>query len=458
MSQTMKDSSASQFAKIRAATNTTQIGLSLQNYHDAEKYRGENPTLAKELAANGAALQSARQEAEKLERAPAKTEVQDNRGKLREAYNNQTNIYVGKTMSQSRSNWTDVVEPQPQNKADRNMHFQQFNSVWFEKNKLANEDAKRSDAMARIQNDPLTYRNMMPENHGAKSSDAGVQTEMPSSAKVAQGKQKEELSLSNAQQQKLNGSQSLEFTTESSVDQAFRYKELYTRQQTAQTMTGNNGIVAGGQTNAAPPPAAQPAYVPQKADFGLPQSSDTTTINTNRNGEHAVPYFQANPSNEPPIAGERWDADTETLNMLSRARSVQGGVPALPSSGLASLDLRLPFDDTGRWSIHRFTTPLGEVEITARSVSDQLLYRSGYVAGLLAVLVPIVLLLWRGARHDCRKRNSSTPLLLVVLGLLSILLGVLPMLGIIAIIAGIAIKIAGMGKEEATASRSPMNA
>jgi hypothetical protein len=206
------------------------------------------------------------------------------------------------------------------------------------------------------------------------------------------------------------------------------------------------------------PLAAQPGYVPQKADFGLPQSPNTTTTNTNPNGEHAVPYPQATPSNEPPIAGERWDADTETLNMLSRARSVQGGVPALPSSGLASLDLRLPFDDTGRWSIHRFTTPLGEVEITARSVSDQLLYRSGYVAGLLAVLVPIVLLVWRGTRHDCRKRNSSTPLLLIVVGLLSILLGVLPMLGIIAIIAGIAIKIAGMGKEEASASRSPLNA
>jgi hypothetical protein len=119
---------------------------------------------------------------------------------------------------------------------------------------------------------------------------------------------------------------------------------------------------------------------------------------------------------------------------------------------LASVDVQLPIPDANRWLVFHFTTPRGEVEITARSISDELLHRLGYAAGALAVIVLLGYLVRRRLRRSeacCAKSWVTT--LMIVLGLLAVILGVLPVLGVIAIIAGIALKIVHAGAKKVLA-------
>jgi hypothetical protein len=120
------------------------------------------------------------------------------------------------------------------------------------------------------------------------------------------------------------------------------------------------------------------------------------------------------------------------------------GVPALPQnalpeSGLASLgDFPLPT----RGEVFFFTTPRGEVEITARSVSNPMLSRLGRAAAVLALVVLAGWLIRLGRRSRFEGAGRSTAAsVLILLGLLSIFFGVFPLLGLIAVVAGIVLKI-----------------
>jgi hypothetical protein len=153
----------------------------------------------------------------------------------------------------------------------------------------------------------------------------------------------------------------------------------------------------------------------------------------------------ANQPSQPASAQEVFDVQGPT---------VQGGLPVQPAAqGLASLDFELPPQDDLRWTIYYFTTPRGNVEITARSLSDDLLRRVGFAGGTLAVLLCIALAVRRGigggGRWIARPAATTT---LILLGILALILGVLPVLGFLAIIAGLAMKFSRMGQKSATAS------
>jgi hypothetical protein len=123
------------------------------------------------------------------------------------------------------------------------------------------------------------------------------------------------------------------------------------------------------------------------------------------------------------------------------AKSDEGGIAApkpeppaaVVAAGLASLDFELP----RRGTVYRFTTPRGEVELTARHVSNDLLTRLG---GL--VLVALVGL---AACYGVRQARPgqlawlARPagiILLLLVGLVMIAGGVLPVLGLVLLAAG----------------------
>jgi hypothetical protein len=108
------------------------------------------------------------------------------------------------------------------------------------------------------------------------------------------------------------------------------------------------------------------------------------------------------------------------------------------ATGMASLDFQLPTDGV----LYRFATTRGEVEITARNVSNELLRRAAEI--LIAVVV--IAVLWflagfvrRGNFAWTAQPAASTAM--IVVGLLALCGGVLPVLGLVLAIAGCVIKI-----------------
>jgi hypothetical protein len=107
-------------------------------------------------------------------------------------------------------------------------------------------------------------------------------------------------------------------------------------------------------------------------------------------------------------------------------------------AGMASLDVELP----RRGTVYQFTTPRGEVEIVACSMSLPLIDGLERVGGV-AALVAIVLL----ARRRLRGRTFSLraqatfSTALIVLGVIGAALGVLPVAGLLAVALGVAMKI-----------------
>jgi hypothetical protein len=422
---------SSKFAQIRAANNMKQIGMVLHNYHDARKYFNE--TLAKEVAANEAMRQTAQQDVANFENAPPTAEVRDNREKIRELYVNQSQSYSGKGLAQAGSNWGEILETKPHGgeKQAGKEAVQQFNDAWLGQNKLLNATAlpTQADQLGKNLETDQKKQGELGKYGGRKDMSAAAQK--PSAAQVAQGKNKRELTESNTQQQLVTRTGDLiqkgNIITNEQAGEEQRYKERLAQQRFEQPQ-GQPSAVVGPRTfgNLAPnQPAAQ-------SSRELPPSSTPPP---------------------PPAANapmEATKAETETVARpeppMPPAAGVQLAVP--PVTGMASLDFQLPIEEMNRWSVYRFTTPRGDVKITARSISKELVNRLGYAAGAIAVFLVIGFLIRRGVTGDhawLMKSFSTT--LMIVLGLLAIIIGVLPVLGVIAIIAGITLKIMDVRKK-----------
>jgi hypothetical protein len=111
--------------------------------------------------------------------------------------------------------------------------------------------------------------------------------------------------------------------------------------------------------------------------------------------------------------------------------------PAGPPTGLASLDVELPGPDAARWESHRFTTPRGEIELTAYAAAGLAiggLKRIGLAAAALALVVGLRWISTRGLGTTGRRVLSTVMILLGVLGLM---IGIFPIAGLVMIIAGI---------------------
>jgi hypothetical protein len=109
------------------------------------------------------------------------------------------------------------------------------------------------------------------------------------------------------------------------------------------------------------------------------------------------------------------------------------------AAGLASLDVAIP----QRGRIYHFTTPRGDIEITARSIPVTVLSRLYGLVAILAATSLIAALTTRHARRLWTLLANSTiaGLLLILLGLLSIILGLFPIAGLLSIAGGIIIAI-----------------
>jgi hypothetical protein len=196
-----------------------------------------------------------------------------------------------------------------------------------------------------------------------------------------------------------------------------------------------------------PPPPAQPAPDTQtgRLMFGVGVNSDAgltggvTLPGGNTSGSSAAPAAATTtPPQGPGVAGEGGQPGNEPAYTVAKPEfETRARQPAV-ATGLASLDFELPT----RGALYRFTTPRGEVEVTARTVSKGLLQRLIEIAVVLAV----VLVAWYASRLIgagpfgwFAGRTGST--LLICLGALSFCGGALPVLGLAALVTGCGLKV-----------------
>jgi hypothetical protein len=136
--------------------------------------------------------------------------------------------------------------------------------------------------------------------------------------------------------------------------------------------------------------------------------------------------------------------DVGAANVYVGGTTIAGGTmlvtngiaPAKPdAAGLVGLDAQIP----QRGVLYRFTTPLGEPDVTAVPVSTPLVES---LQRLLVVLVALVVLrivwrLWAAGRVTAFLVSRTGALALVLAGLASMVLWMLPLVGLMLIVAGL---------------------
>ena len=107
-------------------------------------------------------------------------------------------------------------------------------------------------------------------------------------------------------------------------------------------------------------------------------------------------------------------------------------------TGFASLDVEIP-TDTSKYDVFLFTTPRGDLTITARPISRFLTTRLTGIAWLAGILALAWVLTRRGVRNAGRilARSPFTGLALIALGIAALISHVLPMAGLLIGLVGI---------------------
>jgi autotransporter-associated beta strand protein len=143
-----------------------------------------------------------------------------------------------------------------------------------------------------------------------------------------------------------------------------------------------------------------------------------------------------------PPAKAAMPGNSETIVVGNDTSLVLGDVGPTAPAGLASLDFELPTDNN-LYELFRFTTPRGDAELSARTVSNSTLVRLelllGFVAAGLAVWAAFALIRRGALRGFCHPLGA---VVLIVAGLVSLISNVLPYAGLLALLAGIVLLIA----------------
>ena len=107
-------------------------------------------------------------------------------------------------------------------------------------------------------------------------------------------------------------------------------------------------------------------------------------------------------------------------------------------TGFASLDVKIP-TDTSKYDVFLFTTPRGDLTITARPISRFLTTRLTGIAWLAGILALAWVLTRRGVRNvlGIIARSPLAGLALIALGIAALISHVLPMAGLLIGLVGI---------------------
>jgi hypothetical protein len=399
---------ADAFAKVRAAANLKQLNVAAQSQSPSLR-SSSNVRVQQELSQNAEVLREADRELERFERAPAQTEGLDNRVRLNELYEGQRTTRAKDVVKDLGRNFDAPVDE----KAGKEVATgDKFNVAWFDKSQLAgsmpsdkaaskekaDESAKGEAGVSprfKMKAGKDTEGILMLTNPGI----AAEQAQQKAAAKQPVGVQGGTIPRSGRR-------------GEQGRDAVQRYQEQLER----------GGEAAELQTQTLQMDAEKLRRDRQSA-AGIVQRGRKQPPSVNFGGALAYPT-------------------PETWGMLGSGRAAQrdaqGAIQqaALPA-GLASLDFEVP----KRGTLYRFTTPGGDVKITARAASDKLLTGLGKAVIVLVGAWAVVLIGRMGSRGAFAwLAGPVTAALMVLLGLALLFSGFL-VAGPILILLGIVLAV-----------------
>jgi hypothetical protein len=255
----------------------------------------------------------------------------------------------------------------------------EFDDQWLRRNQLENPlQPEQSEAGARVQFEG----GKKAAQPGKPQSQSMTVTGQPQAPQLSQGKAKAELDA--LEEQKKAAAIERERFAGDVREQAQRYQERYGQQ---------------------------------------PATPDGSMTFSDINGTLATP---------PPMAWAQGVTNGEAI------QAAASGPAGPPTSAFVSLDVAL----VERGVPYYFTTPRGDVEITARAIDDGQWHSILRIGGVL-LAIGILMLLYYFARRlpAAMLQSRSIAVLLLIAGLLSLISGIFPILGLIATITGITLLI-----------------
>ena len=450
------------WTKARAAGNLKVQKLQIEKYRSDLSSDSFNANLQSELAVNSGTLLRATEDAAKQEIAPAEETIQDNRQRLDAAFHAQKASRARNVVNDLGANFAGVAavpqgQPQPSGGSG-----QQFNNDWMVQNGLTlGDNVLPQDGGDKTMPDQFGKGGGMVAGRGMNQQ-AGVVLKGNAyrGAQVHIVDEPEVLSQAVQQPsaaQVVNPSQQMEGRLMFGVginSDAGLVGNAYGGQ--AQTSNGGQYVQSGqngySQTTTPLPPVPPAPASERQAGAGESRPaivnglvSDRRTADSLVMPPAATPEPAACMPPLPRASAETADAAKKSDVCYSVVKpSPEGRAQAAQqaAAGLASLDFELPADEASRWTVYRFTTPLGNQEITARNASNDLVRRLveiGVVAGVLLLAWLVAAVIRRGQLRWLARPIGST--LLVCLGLISLFIGIVPLAGLVALLAGCGLKI-----------------
>jgi len=383
------------YAQLRAAGNVKQLGQAIQSYHDTWEARGRGERLQEEYAKNVEVIQEAEQQLQQLEETAKEQTTFDNRYRLNTLFEGQKNTRARNVVQDLGPNWDRPADGQMPEVGQKPS---QLNPAWLDANRLSTPS---------VEGKPDGTKRLPPREGDERRLERGRKAPAPEQGRFRgtrfqEGKAAPEDGKPSTPRGE-EGARREERSTELRFGGGYGYG---LGQSDAQGMVRQDGT---GRSR-----SRHYAIVTDGSDSMLSGSVDV--------GEDFV------------VAGRhRFDTGGGAgLGGQPGGPAVDTGLPA----GLASVDVQLPV----RGVVYRFTTPGGDVEITARAVPGKLISGLIYAALILAtvlLVLYVVRLARRGGFNWLASRAGSWCLILI--GLMTLV--ILPVIGLVMLVSGIVIKV-----------------
>ena len=391
-------SGSNEYSKVRAAVNLSQ---SRQLFEDNRRnFFGSSSDIDQWYLQNDKLLQDAEEQVQnELDRAAEA--ILDNRTRLNRAWAEQRVERSNNLIRGSSSNFEGAYENLKESRGDLN-----YNSDFFEQNQLKTRSP-------RGENDPVS-----PE----KDEEAGLGRLRKIDRKPVSGANRGyESELQSAQTNRFNQQQQIElgvkndpFGGQQSMDlgrkslpKLQQYRDQLERTQRADTQDPD---AVNGRLQE--PSVTAPTTGGLPGGFGGPMGG----------GGIALVDGQVSKPNQGPAS--------PTANFDDGQAAWEN-----VDSGFASLDVKL--SERGR--VYRFTTPRGEMEITARAIPKNLGDRSSKLLQLFLLVSMICLLTSRRAMRLFQRATGTWLFIAFAIlgGIISLVLGIFPILGLIMLLGGV---------------------